>query len=43
MITGQPKNLASLADLSCIWIDRVHQVKPSREIILDLDSPVSPG
>ncbi len=37
----QPKNLAVLTDLSGRWIDTVHQRKPIREIILDLDSSVS--
>ncbi len=33
--------LSALMDLSGRWIDAVHQVKPIREIILDLDSSVS--
>ncbi len=33
--------LSTLMDLSGRWIDTVHQVKPIREIILDLDSSVS--
>ena len=33
--------LSTLMDLSGRWIDAVHQVKPIREIILDLDSSVS--
>jgi hypothetical protein len=40
-VLTQPKNLAALTDLSGLWIDRVRQVKPVREIILDLDSSVS--
>ena len=40
-VLTQPKNLAALTDLSGSWIDRVHQGKPIREIILDLDSSVS--
>ena len=40
-VLTQPKNLAGLTDLSGRWIDTVHQVKPVREIILDLDSSVS--
>jgi len=35
-------NLAVLADLSGIWIDRVHERKPPKMIILDMDSSVSP-
>jgi hypothetical protein len=40
-VLTQPKNLAALTDLPGLWIDRVHQVKALREIILDLDSSVS--
>ena len=40
-VLTQAKNLAGLTDLSGLWIDRVHSVKPTREIILDLDSSVS--
>ena len=40
-VLTQPKNLAALTNLSGLWIDRVHQVKPIREIILDMDSSVS--
>jgi hypothetical protein len=35
-------NLAALADLSGLWIDRVHYRRPPREVVLDLDSSVSP-
>ena len=35
-------NLAVLADLSGIWIDRVHERKPPKVIVLDMDSSVSP-
>ena len=38
-VLTQPKNLAALMDLSGRWIDGVHQRKPIREIILDLDPP----
>jgi len=34
-------NLAALMDLPGLWIDTVHQHKPLRELILDLDSSVS--
>ena len=40
-VLTQPKNLAALMDLSGRWIDTVHRRKPTREIILDLDSSVS--
>jgi hypothetical protein len=40
-VLTQPRNLAALTNLSGRWIDQVHQVKPIREIILDLDSSVS--
>jgi Transposase DDE domain group 1 len=35
-------NLAALTDLAGTWIDRVHERKPPRTIILDLDSSESP-
>jgi hypothetical protein len=35
-------NLAALTSLSGTWIDRVHQLKPPRTIILDMDSSESP-
>ena len=35
-------NLAALTDLSGAWIDRVHERKPPRAIILDMDSSESP-
>ena len=35
-------NLAALTDLSGAWIDRVHERKPPRTIILDMDSSESP-
>ncbi len=40
-VLTQPKNLASLTDLSGRWIDTVYRRKRTREIILDLDSSVS--
>ena len=36
------KNLSALADLSGQWIDRVHDRRPPRGIVLDMDSSVSP-
>jgi hypothetical protein len=35
-------NLETLADLSGTWIDGVHERKPPRSIILDMDSSESP-
>jgi len=36
------KNLSALAGLSGQWIDRVHDRRPPRGIVLDMDSSVSP-
>jgi hypothetical protein len=36
------KNLSALVDLSGQWIDRVHDRRPPRGILLDMDSSVSP-
>jgi hypothetical protein len=36
------KNLSVLTDLSGGWIDRVHDRRPPRGILLDMDSSVSP-
>lgn len=36
------KNLAALADLSGKWIDRVQRLRKSPNLILDIDSSVSP-
>ena len=36
------RNLTALADLSGRWIDRVHERRPSKVIVLDIDSSVSP-
>ncbi len=33
----RPENLAALADLSGQWIDKVHQRKPPKTIVLDMD------
>jgi Transposase DDE domain group 1 len=35
-------NLAVLTDLSGAWIDRVHERRPPRTIVLDIDSSESP-
>ena len=35
-------NLAALADLLGIWIDQVNERKPSKIIVLDMDSSVNP-
>ena len=37
-----PENLAALADLPGQWIDAVHQRRPPRTIVLDMDSSESP-
>src|SRR6201982_72065 len=36
------KNLSALAELSGRWIDLVHARRPPRDILLDMDSSVSP-
>ena len=41
-IVTQPKNMELLKNLSSQWVDRVHQRKPLKQIILDMDSSVSP-
>jgi hypothetical protein len=38
----QSKNLELLTNLPGVWVDRVHQRKPPKTIILDMDSSVSP-
>jgi len=38
----QSKNLELLTNLPGVWVDRVHQRKTSKAIILDMDSSVSP-
>jgi hypothetical protein len=37
-----PENLATLADLSGQWIDKVQQRRPPKMIVLDMDSSESP-
>lgn len=39
---GQPQNFAALADLPGQWIDKVHQRRPPKRIVLDMDSSESP-
>jgi Transposase DDE domain group 1 len=39
---SRPKNLSLLIDLPGRWVDRVRQIKPVKEVILNLDSSVSP-
>ena len=39
---SRPENLAALADLPGQWIDRVHQRRPPKIIVLDMDSSESP-
>ena len=38
----RPENLAALADLPGQWIDKVHQRRPPKTIVLDVDSSESP-
>ena len=40
-VLTQPGNLSELTKLSGMWIDRLRERKPMRELILDLDSSVS--
>ena len=35
-------NVEALADMNGVWIDKVHDRHPPTEIILDMDSSVSP-
>ena len=39
---SRPENLAALADLPGRWIDKVHQRRPPKTIVLDMDSSESP-
>jgi hypothetical protein len=39
---SRPANFAALADLSGQWIDKVHERRPPRIIVLDMDSSESP-
>jgi hypothetical protein len=39
---SRPENLAALADLPGQWIDKVHQRRPPKMIVLDMDSSESP-
>src|SRR2546423_14580455 len=39
---SRPENLATLADLPGQWIDKVHQRRPPRIVVLDIDSSASP-
>ncbi|MHC4510462.1 MAG: IS1380 family transposase, partial [Planctomycetota bacterium] len=41
-ILAQAENLAFLMNLPGVWVDTVHKGRPPRQIILDMDSPVSP-
>ena len=41
-ILSQPQNMEFLMNLPGRWVDRVHSSKPPKEIILDMDSSVSP-
>jgi hypothetical protein len=37
----RPEKLTALADLPCRWIDKVHQRRPPRIVVLDIDSSES--
>ena len=39
---SRPVNLAALADLPGQWIDKVHQRRPPRIVVLNMDSSESP-
>jgi hypothetical protein len=39
---SRPENLAALADLPGRWVDKVHQRRPPRIVVLDMDSSESP-
>jgi hypothetical protein len=39
---SRPENLAALIDLPGQWIDQVHQRRPPKRIVLDMDSSESP-
>jgi len=41
-ILTQPKNLELLTNLAGEWVDRIHQQKSLKQIILDMDSSFSP-
>jgi Transposase DDE domain group 1 len=41
-VAGRPENLAALADLPGQWIDKVHQRRPPKTIVFDMDSSESP-
>jgi hypothetical protein len=41
-LLASDENFAALNDLSGVWIDRVHDRRPPKMIILDMDSSVSP-
>ena len=40
---SRPENLTTLTDLPGQWIDRVHQRRPPKTIVLDMDSSESHG
>jgi hypothetical protein len=39
---SRPEDLAALTDLPGQWIDKVHQRRPPKTIVLDMDSSESP-
>lgn len=42
-ILAQPENLTFLMKLGSIWVDRVHKGNSPKQIILDMESSVSPA
>lgn len=41
-LLGTDANIEALIDMSGVWIDRIHERRPPKMIILDMDSSVSP-
>jgi hypothetical protein len=41
-LLASDENFAALTDLSGVWIDKIHDRRPPKMIILDMDSSVSP-
>ncbi|MHC4424708.1 MAG: IS1380 family transposase, partial [Planctomycetota bacterium] len=41
-ILAQPENFTFLMNLPGMWVDAVHKSKPPKQIVLDMDSSVSP-
>ncbi len=41
-LLASDENFAALTNISGVWIDRVHDRRPPKMVILDMDSSVSP-